>query len=168
MTTAWIRKGGDPADKSQHVIVSEVTFYPAGGGLEHKGKASSFFEQFEPVPDMPEVPPLRPVVVQIEDGARMEAWTDGRRWNGWECPWVTRENFERLMKEDGWDNFSFDPNGDLRYVNDDYADEENRGVVLITPSYQLVEGQNDTVLLYDLSALGFIWSKAEEEEDEEL
>jgi hypothetical protein len=161
MHTTWIRKGGDHADKSQHVTVEEVTFYPAGGGFEQRCKAAAFLEQFEPVREQ-DITPLRPIAVQIEDGPRMEAWTDGRRWNGWECPRVTRESFENLLREDAWDDFSFEPDGTLRYRDMTCEEGEEGGVVVIAPSLQRVEGYAEKLLLYDLSDLGFIWSEARE------
>lgn len=43
---------------------------------------------------------MRKTKFSICDDQRIyEGYTDGRRWNGWECPWFTREVAEQIMKD---------------------------------------------------------------------
>lgn len=75
-------------DKNGNMIeVTDVIFFPQGGGLEMRMTLETFRENFEPVT---EPHPYKLVSITAEwlaEGVTIPAYWNGMRWNGWATPW---------------------------------------------------------------------------------
>ena len=102
---------------------------------------------------------MRKTKFTICDDERIyEGYTDGTLWNGWECPWFTKEVTEQIMQDLNKDG-----------VETEYDDERDSYIV-----YQ-VDGEPDVFdgvdvitndgiqRLYPIGAWCWIWDEAQKE-----
>jgi len=75
-----------------------VHYHPAGGGFDQRQNLCTFVEDFEPY-EFPGV--MSPILVTgdwMDPDEHYPAWTDGKRWNGWEVPHFERAQLEAMLE----------------------------------------------------------------------
>jgi len=87
------------------------------------------------------------------------ALTEGDHWNGWECPYFTREEGLRLVE--AWNAVTDEASGrgPARYDIDNDRFEFTLGGEVDTFGAESVEG----VKLYPIGAYGWCWEECEEQ-----
>lgn len=103
---------------------------------------------------------MRKTKFQICDDERIyEGYTDGRLWNGWECPWFTKEVVGQIMKDLNNDDVptEYDVATDSYIVH--WEDEDRDDVF---EGYD-VETEDGIKHLYPIGAGGWIWDEAQVE-----
>lgn len=99
---------------------------------------------------------LRPAKVAIEDGPSFDCSTTGESWNGWECPYFTKEQGEALLRSPGFESGRYDSEQDAFVFP---CDEE--GEPDVWPAVEV-----DGVKYYGIGAGCWIWSLAGETDEE--
>ena len=103
---------------------------------------------------------MRKTKFTICDDERIyEGYTDGRHWNGWECPWFTREVTEQIMKDLNNDGVSTEYNAET----DSYivqAKEWDQPDIFDGADVNTEDGVQH---LYPIGAWCWIWDEAQEE-----
>lgn len=94
----------------------------------------------------------------IAEGPRYDGYTDGSLWNGWECPWFTKEAADQIAREvnDGYSSMTYNKVNDC-FIYKEYGDEE--------PNFfkgEDIQGKH----LYPVGAYSWIWDKADEKEED--
>ncbi|MDW9481287.1 hypothetical protein GOB57_21820 [Sinorhizobium meliloti] len=98
-------------DVSSFVCVSKVEggfvfFHNAWGGFQRRAPAEAFAQNFVEVPTaeverlMNTFEPIRATIGEAE--GFMEGWTNGRRWNGWQMPYFTKDAILDAAAEGGY------------------------------------------------------------------
>lgn len=105
---------------------------------------------------------MRKTNFQICDDDRIyEGYTDGTLWNGWECPWFTKEVADRIMQDLKCDDVEteYDENTDSYIVRtiDDIEDVFDG---------EYVNTEDGTKFLYPIGAWCWIWDEAQTEDEE--
>jgi len=102
-----------------------------------------------------------------DDGSKTyEGYTFGRTWNGWECPYFTKEIALEMMKE--FDNEDqpahYDEDTDTFVYVMDADDPDN-----MTDYYKGEDHDynGETIHLYGIGVMGWIWDEIEDVEEEE-
>lgn len=128
-----------------------VRITPQGGGFVHNVPNAVFAADFVV---MSSPSPWMAASFSIDDMEEVfEGFTNGRRWNGWEVPYFTREVAERVMKTFGCDEFSLTWDGDtIVHTDSAYPDEAQR----IEPQTIVVDGVSHTVWQV---GDGWVWDK---------
>ena len=106
-------------------FVGEFAEYCAlGGGFIYRQPKESFLARYRPceASDFG----MRPMTFELEGGDSYDGFTDGRRWNGWEQPWVTKAVLESFLAdhEDFFVSAAESENGFFTLVDDNGLDEE--------------------------------------------
>lgn len=95
----------------------------------------------------------------IEEGNIYSGYTFDRLWNGWDCPYFTKETAMEICKE--FDNCFYDEKTDSFYcINDDSETEK------IAPPTE-INTPDGRLKVYDFGYAGWIWSEADEKEDDD-
>lgn len=91
---------------------------------------------------------------QINDGPMYDGCTDGDHWNGWACPWFTREVAEQIAREvnDGYCTMCYDKANDA-FVYKGYGEE---GTNIFKGKD--IQGKH----LYPVGAYSWIWDDLSE------
>ena len=89
-----------------------------------------------------------------------EGYTDGRRWNGWECPWFTKEVADGMMRDLNKEGVEakYDSETDSYIIKVECYDEPD-----IFDGYD-VETEDGSMHLYPIGAWCWIWEEVVEEE----
>lgn len=89
-----------------------------------------------------------------------EGYTDGTLWNGWECPWFTKEVAEEMMKDLNKEGVrtEYDEERDSYIVEVEQCDEPDvfDGADVVT--------EDGIKHLYPIGAWCWIWDEVMEEE----
>ena len=90
-----------------------------------------------------------------------EGYTDGRRWNGWECPWFTKEVADEIMKALNNEDIraEYDSKKDSYLV---YFDDDADGPYEFDGAD--VKTEDGSMHLYPVGAWCWIWDEVVEEE----
>lgn len=84
-----------------------------------------------------------------------EGYTDGRLWNGWECPWFTKEVTEEMMidlnKEGVWTEYNQET--DSYIIKSENCDEPD-----VFEGYDVVT-EDGPMHLYPIGAWCWIWDE---------
>jgi hypothetical protein len=119
--------------KVQVSFVGDIAEWaPLGGGFVYKASRESFLARYRPcvASDFG----MRPMMWEVERGNRYQGFTNGRRWNGWEQPWVTREVLESFIADHSGCFLSATFEGDvLTLLINDGLDEE----IVLNPTNKL-------------------------------
>ena len=85
-----------------------------------------------------------------------EGYTDNRLWNGWECPWFTKEVADTIMSDLNQDGIRtvYDITKDTYIIDDQYNDTVD------TYEGRDVETFNGIKHLYPIGAWCWIWDEA--------
>ena len=103
---------------------------------------------------------MRKTKFQICDDERnYEGYTDGRLWNGWECPWFTKEVAEQIMRDLNRDGVEteYDATTDSYIIQ-----EEEWDLPGVFEGYD-VETEDGIKHLYPIGAWCWIWDEVQEE-----
>lgn len=101
---------------------------------------------------------LRAAKVAIEDATPLDAFITGATWNGWECPYFTRQQGEALLKCPEFEEGRYDPKRDafvFECTSDPECDDE------VYPAVEV-----DGVKYYGIGAGCWIWSLAAETDED--
>jgi len=106
---------------------------------------------------------LRAAKVAIEDDhSPLDCFVTGQSWNGWECPYFTKEQGDALLKVSSFDNGRYDAEQDaFVFPCGSCGDECDCGPEV----YEAIEVEG--VKYYGIGAGMWIWSLAGEEDDED-
>lgn len=93
-----------------------------------------------------------------------KGYTFNQYWNGWDCPYFTKEVADEICKELYTDEFRcyYDPNTDTYYCKDDYSGYEREEIGHPTD----INTPNGNLKVYDFSYGGWCWSEEEEDSNE--
>lgn len=91
---------------------------------------------------------------------KYRGWTTGQRWNGWAMPFFEFEEATKYAKDSG--NTVYDPARDAFVTKREDLDEEEVDEATVI----LVKGRG-ALKVYPIGAGSWIWSEAQEDEDEE-
>lgn len=82
-----------------------VEFCPQGGGFVNCARRAVFHATFKPA-DEPQFAPARFTGEWMPEGTALAGYTNGLRWNGWACPYFTKEEALRLVED--WPGLFYD------------------------------------------------------------
>ena len=84
-----------------------------------------------------------------------EGYTDGRLWNGWECPWFTKEVTEEMMQD------LRDEGVEVEYneKTDSYIIKDGNNETPDVFDGAHVETEDGTLHLYPIGAWCWIWDE---------
>ena len=131
--------------------------YPMGGGFGFRLKDASLYRLVTPE-DIRAVC-LTPSLFSIDGGTAYAGVSNGRRWNGWECPLFTKEVAERIFQDAGL-KYDYLPDTDeFRMLNEWAHPEED--------PYEYAKGVTHFgVRMYPIMD-GWCWDQEVPEEDAE-
>lgn len=94
-----------------------------------------------------------------DDERNYEGYTDGRLWNGWECPWFTKEVTEQIMRDLNSDGVEteYDAATDSYIIQVENCDQPD-----VFEGYD-VETEDGIKHLYPIGAWCWIWDETREE-----
>ena len=93
----------------------------------------------------------------IEEGNVYPGYTFNRYWNGWDCPYFTKETALEICNE--YEVCFYEEETDTFYCNGDYGKEEiGLPTEINTPDGKLK--------VYDFGVAGWIWSEVEERDED--
>lgn len=142
-------------EKVEIVLDCRIAFYPAGGGFQRTMLAGDFFEQF--TQDL-EDDPYRAVKVEIDGcGRTYWAYSNGKRWNGWACPYFEMDQV-REMAQEMHGSFTYHEEIDTWAV----ALEEGDDDVYIFSS-EIIEVDGQPVKVFGIGAGSWCWDETEGE-----
>lgn len=119
------------------------------------------------------LPRVYPVKVAIEDllghPTPIPAYTDGSRWNGWACPWFTRDEAMKIVEafnERKADSALYDKEHDaFLFAGEEMtlAESEEYDMVDVYESQQVEVAIIGPVGLYPIGNGGWVWEIVEDE-----
>ena len=106
--------------------------------------------------------PLKPAVFTIEDVNQYDGYDEEYSWNGWACPWFTKEVGEQIASDLGG-LMKFDANKDTFVYTYPYEDGSDVEVdYFVGADIETVDG---TKHLYPIGNKSWIWDTVEEIDD---
>ncbi|WP_454735405.1 hypothetical protein [Cupriavidus necator] len=86
-------------DKDGNMIeVTDVVFFPQGGGLQMRMPWEEFQSKFEPVTEPAPYRLVQATADWFEEGVTVPAYWNGDRWNGWAMPMFPLPSLPRLAE----------------------------------------------------------------------
>lgn len=85
-------------DKDGNMIeVTDVIFFPQGGGMQMRMPWEEFQSKFEPVTELAPYRLVQATADWLEDGVTIPAYWNGVRWNGWATPMFPLSSLPALV-----------------------------------------------------------------------
>lgn len=129
-----------------------IHFAPEGGGMVSRIGAEAFHARFKEAPGAPPMKVFKVTGEWLDEGVCLEAYSDGRAWNGWATPAFTLEQGKKLASL--MPTVSYDETSDRFLVrNEDYAPPDD--VEYVEPETIEVDGQ--TMKVYPIGSHSWCW-----------
>lgn len=104
---------------------NSVSFAPKGGGVVYRIQKALFQLNFEPAPVTK--PAWSKALFGFEsdddDEATYSGYTDGKLWNGWECPWFALDEAQQIVADCPHTGSTYNPDRDC-FEQRDYAADQ--------------------------------------------
>jgi len=149
----WLVELHPSAEGSETVQIS-----PQGGGFIRTMSRKVFEAGFKLAPK----PVFQPIKVQgewMDEGQSINAWSTGRRWNGWEMPYFEFDAAMSLLKDNT--NLHFDAVRDAFIATDETMPEGEREEVFAAV---VIDAGGQDIKTYPIGAGCWCWDRMDEDQ----
>lgn len=153
-------------DRIVRVLRTECWGVSSQWCVEVEGKGVFVVEAREvvlpyPAPETPVIAPFRTIWVDLDgcfDDQAFQCYTEGKTWNGAECPRFTKEWADRLMAADVNAIVKFDPATDTYDFGSGEIVDDPENHTVVKGHDIVVDGQ--TIHVYAIGASSWCWTEA--------
>lgn len=155
------------------VILDEYgsNFYPLGGGGGYP-IVPAFFDHFRLVTEADQLPMLQPGQFSMDflEKKSYPGYTFGQLWNGWACPFFSKEVTLKILKEltnqkNSSITFSFDQEFNTFFVFDSNNSEDDPPD--IASGQDILISQDHHIHLYPLGSQTWCWYPSENQKNKQ-